>query len=103
MLINQVAQFAQLLGRKLAPFDQVGRQQIGRALKNVIDQLADHWAPRPEPSRFTKPFSRITRSIVAIVVVATSRCWRRVSHRVLSAVGPFAHSTRKISSSPSVG
>jgi hypothetical protein len=64
---------------------------------------ADHWWPRVAGLRFTKRLSSITRSMVATVVVATSRSRRMASQSSLSASGPRSHSTRKISSSPSVG
>src|SRR5262245_20983641 len=63
----------------------------------------DQRAPRPEPCRFTRFLSSITLSIVATVVVATSRSVRRSSQIVLSDVGPWVQRTRRISNSPSVG
>ena len=54
-------------------------------------------------ARPTSPFSCITLSIVATVVVATGRLRRSPAQTCLSSEGPASQSTLRISSSPSVG
>ena len=93
---------ASSFGRKLAAFDEMRDQPAGGAVEDAVDQLADHracaaaacvtaadhWWPRPARLRRTSPLSSITRSIVATVVVATSRSRRSASHSSLSDDGP---------------
>ena len=65
--------------------------------------FADQTELREASSRSTSPFSCISLSIVATVVVATGRLRRKAAQTCFSSDGPCSQSAFKISNSPSVG
>ena len=40
--IDEIAEFGQFVGRKLAGFDEVGGEAAGGAVEDAVDELADH-------------------------------------------------------------